>query len=183
MRIISGLHKGRKIIAPKNLSARPTTDVAKEGLFNILTHRIDIADTSVLDLFSGTGNISFEFCSRGARMVTAVEQDRSACAFIRKTAEVLDLKALDIRCAKVETFLQSLPSPFDLVFMDPPYQIGIQGYSTIIDLILHRGWLNEDGLLVAEHFSKVELSGLEFYQETRSYGSNSFSFFKNKSRS
>ena len=178
MRIISGLHKGRKIIAPKNLSARPTTDVAKEGLFNILTHRIDIAETTVLDLFSGTGNISFEFCSRGSRKVTAVEQDRSACAFIHKTAEVLDLKALDIRCAKVETFLQSLPTPFDLIFMDPPYPIGLSWYATIISLVIHRGWLSDDGLLIAEHFSKDKLSAIENYQETRSYGSSSFSFFK-----
>ena len=178
MRIISGLHKGRKIIAPKSLTARPTTDVAKEGLFNILTHRIDIAEATVLDLFSGTGNLSFEFCSRGSRQVTAVEQDRLACAFIQKTAEVLDLKALNVRCTKVETFLQSLPTPFDLIFMDPPYHIGLPGYSTIIALVLHRGWLSDDGLLIAEHFSKDELSTIEKYQETRSSGSSSFSFFK-----
>lgn len=184
MRIISGMHKGRKLTAPKTLSARPTTDVAKEGLFNVLSHRIDLSEQSVLDLFSGTGNISFEFCSRGSQRVTAVEQDRQACGFIRKTAELLSLETLEIRCTKVESFLQSTANPYDIVFMDPPYNIGVSAYAKLIALVFDRNWISEDGILIAEHSSKDNLSALAHFSESRGYGSSSFSFFqKNKSRS
>ena len=178
MRIISGMHKGRKLTAPKTLSARPTTDVAKEGLFNVLSHRIDLGEQSVLDLFSGTGNISFEFCSRGSRQVTAVEQDRQACGFIRKTAELLSLETLEIRCAKVEYFLQSTAKAYDIVFMDPPYSIGVTGYAKLIALVFDQNWISEDGILIAEHSSKDILSAVTHFAESRSYGSSSFSFFK-----
>lgn len=178
MRIISGMHKGRKLTAPKTLSARPTTDVAKEGLFNVLSHRIDLGEQSVLDLFSGTGNISFEFCSRGSRQVTAVEQDRQACGFIRKTAELLSLETLEIRCAKVESFLQSTAKAYDIVFMDPPYSIGVTGYAKLIALVFDQNWISEDGILIAEHSSKDILSAVTHFAESRSYGSSSFSFFK-----
>ncbi|MGA1773290.1 MAG: 16S rRNA (guanine(966)-N(2))-methyltransferase RsmD [Flavobacteriaceae bacterium] len=178
MRIISGMHKGRKLTAPKTLSARPTTDVAKEGLFNVLSHRIDLGEQSVLDLFSGTGNISFEFCSRGSRQVTAVEQDRQACGFIRKTAELLSLETLEIRCAKVESFLQSTAKAYDIVFMDPPYSIGVTGYAKLIALVFNQNWISEDGILIAEHSSKDILSAVTHFAESRSYGSSSFSFFK-----
>lgn len=178
MRIISGMHKGRKLTAPKTLSARPTTDVAKEGLFNVLSHRIDLGEQSVLDLFSGTGNISFEFCSRGSTQVTAVEQDRQACVFIRKTAELLSLETLEIRCAKVESFLQSTAKAYDIVFMDPPYSIGVTGYAKLIALVFDQNWISEDGILIAEHSSKDILSAVTHFAESRSYGSSSFSFFK-----
>ncbi|MGA0012125.1 MAG: 16S rRNA (guanine(966)-N(2))-methyltransferase RsmD [Flavobacteriaceae bacterium] len=178
MRIISGMHKGRKLTAPKTLSARPTTDVAKEGLFNVLSHRIDLGEQSVLDLFSGTGNISFEFCSRGSRQVTAVEQDRQACGFIRKTAELLSLETLEIRCAKVESFLQSTAKAYDIVFMDPPYSIGVTGYAKLIALVFNQNWISEDGILIAEHSSKDILSAVTHFAESRSYGSSSFSFFQ-----
>lgn len=178
MRIISGMHKGRKLTAPKTLSARPTTDVAKEGLFNVLSHRIDLTEQSVLDLFSGTGNISFEFCSRGSKRVTAVEQDRQACGFIRKTAELLSLENLEIRCTTVESFLQSTAKPYDIVFMDPPYNIGVQGYAAIIALVFDRNWIGEDGILIAEHASNDTLSAVTHFSESRSYGSSSFSFFQ-----
>lgn len=178
MRIISGMHKGRKLTAPKTLSARPTTDVAKEGLFNVLSHRVDLSEQLVLDLFSGTGNISFEFCSRGSKRVTVVEQDRQACGFIRKTAELLSLENLEIRCTKVESFLQSTAKPYDIVFMDPPYNIGVQGYATLIALVFDRNWIGEDGILIAEHASKDTLSAVTYFSESRSYGSSSFSFFQ-----
>ena len=178
MRIISGMHKGRKLTAPKTLSARPTTDVAKEGLFNVLSHRIDLGEQSVLDLFSGTGNISFEFCSRGSRQVTAVEQDRQACGFIRKTAELLSLETLEIRCAKVESFLQSTAKAYDIVFMDPPYSIGVTGYAKLIALVFNQNWISENGILIAEHSSKDILSAVTHFAESRSYGSSSFSFFQ-----
>ena len=178
MRIISGVHKGRKLVAPKKLSARPTTDMAKEGLFNVLNNRVSFQNTTVLDLFSGTGNISFEFSSRGCTSITAIEQDRVACSFIRKTAEELGLEGLQVHCAKVDRFIQSTASRFDLIFMDPPYALGVEGYEKVITSIFERGLLIEDGILVAEHFSKYDLSAIEHFEEVRTYSSSAFSFFK-----
>ena len=178
MRIISGVHKGRKLVAPKKLSARPTTDMAKEGLFNVLNNRVSFQHSRALDLFSGTGNISFEFSSRGCPFITAIEQDRVACNFIRKTAEELNLEGLEVHCSKVDRFIQSTASSFDLVFMDPPYAIGVEGYEKVIASIFERGLLGEDGLLIAEHFSKYDLSAIEHFTEVRTYSSSAFSFFK-----
>lgn len=178
MRIISGVHKGRKLIAPKKLSARPTTDMAKEGLFNVLNNRVSFQNSSVLDLFSGTGNISFEFSSRGCPSITAIEQDRVACNFIRKTTQELRLEGLQVHCSKVDRFIQSTASRFDLIFMDPPYTIGVEGYDKVIASIFERELLREDGLLIAEHFSKYDLSAIEYFEEVRTYSSSAFSFFK-----
>lgn len=183
MRIISGVHKGRKLIAPKNLSARPTTDVAKEGLFNILNHRFDLSSLKVLDLFSGTGNISYEFYSRGCHNITAVEQDRTACAFIKKIADQLAMDQLTVRCTKVESFLQSPSTAFDIVFLDPPYAIGLAGYSKLIAQLFDYQWISEEGVVIAEHFTKDDLSELNHFAEVKTYGSSSFSFFQKKSRS
>jgi 16S rRNA (guanine966-N2)-methyltransferase len=110
--------------------------------------------------------------------VTAVEQDRQACGFIRKTAELLSLETLEIRCTKVESFLQSTAKPYDIVFMDPPYNIGVQGYAALIALVFDRNWIGEDGILIAEHASKDTLSAVTHFSESRSYGSSSFSFFQ-----
>ena len=116
--------------------------------------------------------------------MTAVEQDQQACGFIRKTAELLSLETLEIRCTKVESFLQSTANPYDIVFMDPPYNIGVPAYAKLIALVFDRNWISEDGILIAEHSSKDNLSALAHFSESRGYGSSSFSFFqKNKSRS
>jgi 16S rRNA (guanine966-N2)-methyltransferase len=178
MRIISGIYKGRKLVAPKKLSARPTTDMAKEGLFNVLNNHVTFQNSKVLDLFSGTGNISFEFSSRGCSSITAIEQDPVACSFISKTIQELGLEGLQVHCTKVDRFIQSTTSRFDLIFMDPPYAIGVEGYEKVIASIFDRGLLVEDGVLIAEHFSKYNLSAIEHFQEVRTYSSSAFSFFK-----
>ena len=153
MRIISGRYKGRAINPPKNLRARPTTDFAKENLFNVLTNLVDFEQCDVLDLFSGTGSISYEFASRGARSVTAVEIN--ADAFL---------------------YLKSCPKQFDIVFSDAPYDL--EGSGEIVRLVLDNGLLREGGLLIFEHSRNMDFSDRDAFWQLRSYGSVQFSFFK-----
>ena len=120
MRIISGSHKGRRVIAPKKLPVRPTTDRSKEGLFNILQHRLNFESLHVLDLFSGTGNISYEFASRGIANITAVDQNRHCVNFIKKTATDIGLTINSLQSDSI-TFLKKKVSHYDLIFGDPPY--------------------------------------------------------------
>ena len=119
MRIISGSHKGRRVIAPKKLPVRPTTDRSKEGLFNILQHRLNFESLHVLDLFSGTGNISYEFASRGIANITAVDQNRHCVNFIKKTATDIGLTINSLQSDSI-TFLKKKVSHYDLIFGDPP---------------------------------------------------------------
>src|SRR5690625_1984773 len=134
MRIISGKHKGRRFSPPKKLPVRPTTDIAKEGLFNILWNRYDFTQLKVLDLFSGTGNISFEFASRGSSDITAVDQHYGCLKFIKRTAESL---GENIRPLKndVFRFLQHSPQSYDLIFADPPYDFSKKAFREIIDSV------------------------------------------------
>lgn len=177
IRIISGIHKGRRIRAPKNLPVRPTTDRAKESLFNILGHQVSWEDVAVLDLFAGTGNISYECASRGCPHVVAVDSHPGCVQFIRKTAEALELPILAYK-RDVLKFLKQSGEAFDLIFADPPYDIAEGALTALVSLCLERGLLKKGGLLVVEHSQQRDLSGQHAFVEGRSYGSTRFSFFR-----
>jgi len=138
MRIISGSHKGRRLRAPKNLPVRPTTDRSKEALFNILQNQYEWSEIKTLDLFSGTGNISYEFASRGVSSVTAVDQNRFCTAFISKSSKELELEIQVIQ-SDVFKFIKDCSLEFDLIFADPPYDIGEEKYFELIELIFKEG--------------------------------------------
>jgi len=178
MRIISGKYRGRSINPPKNLRARPTTDFAKENLFNVLNNMIDFEDSDVLDLFSGTGSISYEFASRGARSVTAVEINAVHCDFIRRTAR--ELGASNIYPVKANAFLylKSCPKSFDVVFSDAPYDL--EGSSEIVDLVLKGDILKPDGIFIFEHSDRYDFSENEYFCQLRRYGSVHFSMFRKR---
>ena len=179
MRIISGTHKGKRLTAPKNLPVRPTTDFAKESLFNILNNRIDFFETKVLDLFSGTGNIAYEFASRGSQSITAVDKHFGCCKYISKTAEELDFP---IRVVKSDVFgfLEKHTETYDLIFADPPYALDLSDFEAIVVKAMAGSLLNEDGDLIIEHPKHTDLSHLNSFDEVRRYGGSCFSFFKKK---
>ena len=166
MRIISGKYKGRAINPPRNLRARPTTDFAKENLFNVLGNLVD----------SGTGSISYEFASRGARSVTSVEINPVHYNFIRQTASQLGIANLHAVKANVFLYLKACAKEFDLIFSDAPYDL--EGSERVIDEVLHRNLLRPDGLLIFEHSKKMDFSSVPEFWQLRSYGSVQFSFFK-----
>src|SRR5690606_3917082 len=174
MRIIGGRFGGRRLKVPPGLPVRPTTDFAKEALFNILVNRIDFSDSKVLDLFTGTGHIAFEFASRGGRSVTAVDQNLKCVSFVRKTAEQLGMEIGVVR-DDVFNFLEKTTHRFDLVFADPPYDLA--DIARIHALVFERDLLEPDGLLVIEHGQRTDLSQLEGFERMRKYGNVRFSFF------
>ena len=177
MRIISGTHKGRRLVAPKKLPVRPTTDRSKEGLFNILQHKYDLKNTSVLDLFSGTGSISYEFGSRGVNNITAVDQNKNCVDFIRMTSESLKLK---IQVTKMDTkkYLSSVKTQFDIIFADPPYNLGFLQYIEVIDTVFDKHILKRRGILIIEHSDQIDFEKHSWFRQSRRYGSNVFSFFE-----
>lgn len=176
MRIISGKYKGRAINPPRNLRARPTTDFAKENLFNVLGNLVDFEECDVLDLFAGTGSISYEFASRGARSVTSVEINSVHYNFIRQTARQLGCENFYPVKANVFLYLKSCTKQFDLVFSDAPYDL--EGSEAVVDLVLGGGLLREGGIFIFEHSKAMDFSGREGFWQLRSYGSVQFSFFK-----
>ena len=164
-------------MAPRTLPVRPTTDLAKESLFNILNNRIDFTDCSVLDLFGGTGNISYEFASRGAENITTVDSHYACTKFIQKTADQLDLPIAVIK-ADVYKFLEKTDQSFDIIFADPPYDFSEEKFKEIIELVFVRKLLNDNGLLVVEHSKFMDFTDHPTYLESRRYGASVFSFFK-----
>ena len=177
MRIISGKYKGKRISAPKKLPVRPTTDMAKEALFNILNNQYYFEDVSVLDLFSGTGNISFEFASRATATITAVDNHTGCAKFISKIAEELNFE-INVLKNDVFKFLERTKSKYDIIFADPPYNLDSVEFSKISELVFSNALLQEDGLLIIEHGEQTDLSQLANFKEKRKYGGNVFSFFK-----
>ena len=175
MRIISGKYNGRQIHAPGNLPVRPTTDFAKTGLFNILQHKIDFESIAVLDLFCGTGNITYEFASRGCTDITSVDADRRCVRFVKETLEKLGAKARVLQ-ADVFRFLSSADGPYDLVFADPPYEL--DKTSTIPVLVKNGQLLKEGGWLIIEHPSKTKLESEWEPVEVRTYGNCAFSIYR-----
>jgi 16S rRNA (guanine(966)-N(2))-methyltransferase RsmD len=175
VRIISGLYKGRRISTPTNIKARPTTDFAKEGLFNLLNNRIDFEDIDVLDLFAGTGSIGIEFVSRGCRSVTAIENFKTQCDFIQKVCAELKISNLHLLKMDAFKFIGSSNLQFDFIFADPPYELSI--LEQIPDLIFKNELLKIDGLFVLEHSSKNNLKQHPHFLDHRAYGNVNFSFF------
>ena len=177
MRIISGTHKGRRLTAPSKLPVRPTTDMAKEALFNILNNQYHISNLKVLDLFSGTGNIAYEFAARGAQEITAVDGNYDCVKFIKKTSEELDFEITTIK-SDVYKYLERAGTKADLIFADPPYNFDKDEFSRIAELVFINELLLEDGQLIIEHSKHTDLSDLPHYIQSRKYGSSVFSFFE-----
>jgi len=176
MRIIRGRYKGKKIQAPKNLRARPTTDFAKESLFNILANSYDFEGLSVLDLFAGTGNISYEFLSRGAEEIWAVDMDRAAVKFMHQFKEQNTFDQLKIVHANTYAFLRTCLTSFDIVYADPPYKH--KHVSKLHEKIFDSQVLKKNTLLIIEHGPETEYTDSSYLTETRKYGNVNFSFFK-----
>lgn len=177
IRIISGTHKGRRLRAPKNLPVRPTTDTAKEGLFNILNNRYYFDEISVLDLFSGTGNISYEFASRGTKKILAVDGHPGCVKFIHLTAEELSFPITPIR-KDVFAYLDTSQGDFDIIFADPPYEFREEQFLDMIEKVKGNKLLKDEGVFIIEHPKHTDLSALPGFQESRKYGGSVFSFFR-----
>ncbi len=175
MRIIGGRFGGRVINPPRNLRARPTTDFAKENLFNVLGNLIDFEGIEVLDLFSGTGSISYEFVSRGAAAVTSVEVNAVHHNFIRRTAAAFGMENLYAVRANAFLYLKSATKRFDVIFSDAPYDL--EGAEQVVELVFGRGLLRAGGLLVFEHSKDVSFAGHPALLQMRTYGSVHFSLF------
>ena len=176
MRIIGGTLKGRTIFPPSGYAARPTTDYAKEGLFNILDNEYEFADLNVLDLFSGTGAIAYEFASRGAAMVYSVDMNRDNARFVRSEAARLGLGNVTAVHDNVFDFLPVCTRKFDLIFADPPY--ALEGLDTIPDKVLSRDLLHPDCYFILEHGREHDFKGHPRFVKERCYGRVHFSFFK-----
>ncbi len=176
MRIITGIYKGRTFDIPRTFKARPTTDFAKENIFNVLNGYIDFEDAKALDLFSGTGSISLELLSRGCAQVVSVELDRDHHAFIQQCLKKLGTDACTPIRGDVFRFVKSCRQQFDFIFADPPY--ALKELPTIPDLILSNNLLAPDGILVFEHGKDNDFSDHPRFVEHRSYGSVNFSIFK-----
>lgn len=177
MRIISGNNRGRKIIAPKNLPVRPTTDKSKEALFNIVQNNYEIQNLKILDLFSGTGNISYEFASRGALEIYSIDKNIKCTNFIKQTSINL---GMDIKVIKSDAFkfIKNTKHKFDIIFLDPPYDYILNEYFKIINEIFNKKLLNNEGLLIIEHSEKINISEHTNFKNSRNYGGCSFSFYK-----
>ena len=174
MRVITGTARGRKLREPEGMASRPTTDNVKESMFNLI--QFDIEGRRVLDLFAGTGSISYEFASRGVHSVTSVEINPVHYNFIKKTAADLGIDNLFAVKANVFLYLKSCAKQFDLIFSDAPYDL--EGSEEVIRLVLERDLLKPDGFLVFEHSKNINFSSDPHFWQSRSYGSVQFSFFK-----
>lgn len=178
MRIIGGKYKGRKITPPSSFKARPTTDFARESLFNILNNRIDFEEVSVLDLFSGTGSISYEFASRGAKEVHLVEMDMKHISGIRRIIKDMEIDNIRTIHIDVRAYLKTCSVKYDIVFADPPYELS--WLRDIPDLVMGSGIIKDDGFFILEHPRDMSFSNHNMLFEHRNYGGVNFSFFKAK---
>ena len=177
MRIISGKNKGRQIITPKNLPVRPTTDFAKESLFNILNNLVSLTEIDVLDLFAGTGNISYEFASRDCKTITAVDINRKCSQFIHQMAVKLNFQNLFIVQSNYKSFVNNAYKTWDIIYADPPYDM--EEIEKIPQLIFDNQLLNPEGLFILEHDKSIDFSEHPNFSDHRHYGKVNFTFFKN----
>ena len=176
MRIISGKWGGRKITTPSNMPyTRPTTDIAKGGLFNILQHRMSFDEIKTLDLFGGTGSISYELASRGAGDLTIIEKDAQMHAFIKKNLEMLSAENCKLLKLDVFSFLKSCNETFDFIFAGPPYALG--NIDEIPKIIAEKKMIAAKGFFVLEHTSRNNYEKFEDFLFVRNYGTTVFSFF------
>lgn len=176
MRIISGTHKGRTIKPPSNFKARPTTDIARESLFNILANRYDFEDLTIADLFGGTGAISYEFASRGVKEIYCIEMHALHFKFIKTTAHEFGFNNIKVFRNDAINAVGKLPkNHFDIVFADPPFDMTEK--DTLIIKIISSGIL-KDGILILEHGERENFQHIQGYYDVRKYGKVNFSFFK-----
>lgn len=176
MRIIRGTHRGRKITAPASLPVRPTTDLAKESLFNILDNHIYFDDIRVLDLYAGTGSISYEFASRGSQMVIAVDIHPKCVRFISETAIQLGFNQVKAVRSSSIGYLNHCSEKFDLIFADPPYDL--EGIEEVVTIVFEKQLLQDGGWLVIEHSQGKDFSSFPNFSQHRNYGKVNFSFFR-----
>lgn len=176
MRIISGKNKGKRLLAPASLPVRPTTDFAKESLFNILNNYFYFDQIKTLDLFAGTGNISFEFASRGCEQITAVDSHLGCVKFIEKISAELSFNIHAVK-SDVYAFLERNQAVYDVIFADPPYDFSADAFEKIIHSVFEKKILSEDGFLIIEHSKHTELEHLPYFNFSKKYGGNIFSFF------
>ncbi|MBQ8704387.1 MAG: 16S rRNA (guanine(966)-N(2))-methyltransferase RsmD [Bacteroidales bacterium] len=178
MRIIAGTLRGRRLDPPQNLPVRPTTDMARESLFNILNNYVDYEDCSVMDLFAGTGAVSLEFVSRGARDVTAIDINAQCTDFIKHTATRFGVGNLHVVRADVFDLLKRANRRFDIVFADPPY--ALEALASLPDMVFGRGVLTDDGIFILEHPREYSFEEHPHFWQHRAYGKVNFTFFANK---
>ncbi|MEO8532808.1 MAG: RsmD family RNA methyltransferase [Flavobacterium sp.] len=177
MRIISGKYKGRRIFPPKNLPVRPTTDMSKEALFNVLNNHFSFEGLKVLDLFSGTGNISFEFASRGSAPITSVDGDFGCVKFIKQVASEYDFEIAATK-SDVFKFLENCKTSYDIIFADPPYALDQATFEKVVLTVFERDLLHEDGMMIIEHSKYTKLEHLSNFSFQKSYGGSFFTFFE-----
>jgi 16S rRNA (guanine966-N2)-methyltransferase len=177
MRIISGKYKGRRIFPPKGLPVRPTTDMSKEALFNVLNNHFSFEGLKILDLFSGTGNISYEFASRGSTPITSVDADFGCVKFIKQVAAEYDFNIAATK-SDVFSFLEKNKTSYDIIFADPPYALDQKTFEKIVLLIFEKELLNEEGMMVIEHSKYTKLDHMINFSFQKSYGGSIFSFFE-----
>jgi len=175
MRIISGKYKGRRIFPPKGLPVRPTTDMSKEALFNVLNNHFSFEGLKVLDLFAGTGNISYEFASRGSTPITSVVGDFGCVKFIKQVASEYDFNIAATK-SDVFSFLEKNKTTYDIIFADPPYGLDQKTFERIVLLVFEKGLLNEEGMMVIEHSKYTKLNHMINFSFQKSYGGFIFSF-------
>ncbi|MHC0446292.1 RsmD family RNA methyltransferase [Flavobacterium sp. 3-218] len=177
MRIISGKYKGRRIFPPKNLPVRPTTDMSKEALFNVLNNHFNFDSLKVLDLFSGTGNISYEFASRGSAPITSVDGDFGCVKFIKQVSSEYDF---DIAATKSDVFkfLENCRTTYDIIFADPPYGLDQATFEKIVSTVFEKELLEDDGMMIIEHSKYTKLDHMSNFSFQKSYGGSFFSFFE-----
>ncbi|NVK27856.1 MAG: RsmD family RNA methyltransferase [Flavobacteriia bacterium] len=175
MRIISGKHRGKHITAPSKLPVRPTTDFGKESLFNILMNWYNLSEVTVLDLFAGTGNLSYEFGSREAEKITAVDIHNGCVRFIEKTAAELGYDQLKVLKGDALKFAQRTLDKYDIIVADPPYDW--DGHDALIEAVLSKGLLKEHGVFVLEHGENLDFSEHPDLLDKRKYGSVHFAIF------
>ena len=179
MRIISGEFGSRRIKIPRNLTIRPTTDQAKEGIFNIISNKVDLVGLKILDLFSGSGMVGLEFISRGAE-VTFVEKNVQCVKHISSTLNELNITSKIIK-QDVFKFLSNCNSNFDIIFADPPYSFNEEDYKKLINLV-ENNFLNDSSILfILEHYKKKDFRKVNNFVDNRNYGDCSFTFFQQKS--
>jgi 16S rRNA (guanine966-N2)-methyltransferase len=178
MRIISGEKGGLHFQPPANMPhTRPTTDLAKEGVFNIIENNLDIPSLKILDIFAGTGSISYELASRGAKDITAVEKDGDMVAFIQKTSAEMDFH-LKVQRMDVFRYLEQCTEKFNFIFADPPY--GMPTLDKVPLLVFERELLEPEGWFVIEHTRNMDFKKYSYYRSERNYGSTIFSIFINR---
>lgn len=180
MRIISGKYKGRRIAPPKNLPVRPTTDMSKEALFNVLNNHFNFTELKILELFAGTGSISYEFASRGASPILCIDGDVGCVNFIKKTAKEFEFDITAIK-SDVFKFLERHTGKYDIIFADPPYGMDQKEFEKMIESIFKNELLDEEGMLVVEHSKYTKLEQMPSYAFQKNYGGSVFTFLAFKS--